>query len=168
MSIFALSPCFLEFRRERAFPASVLGPVLFWAFALFACSCFSVAISVPPSSIDPTILRDRLSRSTFVLTICPTARFTGGDLGHGVGANCKNTTQSRARRSSFQEEKVGQRLTRATAELEYLRRPDLPSAIVWWLLIQCTPRFAIHALLASPSFRAGFARPFSTLSDSRS
>ena len=39
MSVFAISPCFRELRRERALPACVLGPVLFSALALFAGSC---------------------------------------------------------------------------------------------------------------------------------
>jgi hypothetical protein len=41
MSVFAVSPCFLELRRERALPAWVRGPVLFLRLLcspLAACS----------------------------------------------------------------------------------------------------------------------------------
>jgi hypothetical protein len=52
MSVFAVSPCFREFRRERALPALVLGPVLFCAFARFASTCFSDAMVLPPLAVS--------------------------------------------------------------------------------------------------------------------
>ena len=41
MSVFAVRPCLRELSRDRAFPAWLLGPVLFVRLCLFALSCLS-------------------------------------------------------------------------------------------------------------------------------
>jgi hypothetical protein len=43
MSVFAVRPCLRELSRDRAFPAWLLGPVLFVELYLFALSCLLVA-----------------------------------------------------------------------------------------------------------------------------
>lgn len=47
-SVSAVRPCFHALARVRAFPCSVLGPVLFLAFALLASTCFSDAVVQSP------------------------------------------------------------------------------------------------------------------------
>ena len=51
MRVFAVNPCFRELRRERPLPPGLLGPVLFFAFALFASSCLFDGIIDPLGSV---------------------------------------------------------------------------------------------------------------------
>jgi hypothetical protein len=43
--VFVKSACLREFMLERLLPSCVFGPVLRFALALFAATCFSVAIN---------------------------------------------------------------------------------------------------------------------------
>ena len=44
MIVRAVMPCLKALRRTRAFPSSVLGPVLFWALRRLASICAAVAM----------------------------------------------------------------------------------------------------------------------------